>query len=211
MFDFIRKELTEARLLRNERNIPNSIDAVKNMIMTHLLALEIIRHLDPAAAAKYASNTISLGDFSSIKPGATDLHNLVSVIVSRESDELDIPADVSIPGLQLKQYLREMAREVYNESTTSEILFKVERYLKVDDSYIKRARRGAQNWIDLSESERKQVVGMLHRQFKQHSKRSDLYATFSNATKDPGKKGMSLAAKAAIAFAAGYALGKNIK
>ena len=83
-FEFIKNELTEARLLRNEQNLPKTADTLINSLYLHILTLEILRHENPGLAKNYAKRTLQYQTFDKIRTSATDLHNQLAVLTNKD-------------------------------------------------------------------------------------------------------------------------------
>jgi len=211
-FEFIKNELTEARLLRNEQNLPKTADTLINSLYLHVLTLEILRHENPAVAKNYAKRTLQYQNFDKIRTSATDLHNQLAVLTNKDlyHDKIRIPAESNIPFLQTKQYLKHLVSERYDNGFSRQYLYKLQRFLGPVDAQLVSARRAVQDWPSLDENERKGALALLKRNYLLHSRRSDLYGDFESVYKSAGAKkdSMGLAKKAALAFGAGYALGK---
>ena len=80
-FEFLREELTEARYIRR----PNEVTGASGFDLSedfyeHLLALQQMRYESPAWAQKYAKDTLRYMNFSQVRTGATDLHNLAAIL-----------------------------------------------------------------------------------------------------------------------------------
>jgi len=209
-FEFIKQELTEARLLRNERNLPTSIDDLVHSLFLHVLTLEILRHEDPKFASNYAKNTLQY-QFDKIRNSATDLHNQVAVINNKDMyhDKIAVPSEHNVPMLQFKTYLRGIQNGRYDNGAVRQLLYRMQKFLNVTDQKLIAARRAVADWPGLTDEEKKGALALLERHYKLHSRRSDLYPKLPKGAK--GKAGMGLAKKAAIAFGAGYALGRAFK
>ena len=211
-FEFIKNELTEARLLRNEQNLPKTADTLINSLYLHILTLEILRHENPGLAKNYAKRTLQYQTFDKIRTSATDLHNQLAVLTNKDlyHDKIKIPAESNIPLLQTKQYFKHLANERYDNGFSRQYLYKLQRFLGPVDAQLIAARRAVQDWPGLDENERKGAIALLKRQYLLHSRRSDLFGDFEKLARDSGAKkdSIGLAKKAAIAFGAGYALGK---
>lgn len=214
--EFINGELTESKLLRNEKNIPDEPDTIINSLMLHVLALEVLRHESPAFAQKYARKS-GMGNYTKLITASTDLYNLATVIQNKDkvTNQVDIPSGVSIPQLQLTTYLRNIVSKNYSNAQVRQLLYKLQKSLTVRDSQLKIVRLAVQDWPGLTEQEKQGAYSILNRQFLLHSRRSDIYSAFKKVSggkgSDSDKGGIPLAAKAAMAFAGGYALGKAFK
>ena len=79
-FEFLKEELAEARMFKN----PNRINATSqgqlaDTLYSHLLGLQVMKYENPKAAQAYARKTLSL-PFNAVRPGGTDLHNLLASV-----------------------------------------------------------------------------------------------------------------------------------
>ena len=80
-FEFIKEELCEARYIRTPRDaIGRSGDNISETFYEHLLVLQQMRFENPQWAQKYAKDTLKYMSFTNVRTGATDLHNLASII-----------------------------------------------------------------------------------------------------------------------------------
>jgi len=166
-----------------------------------LYALEELRHNNPTAARRYAKRTLARPNFDKIVSNGSDLGNLAAAINTKAVD--NISGTISV--LQFKQYLREMAAGRYNNGFVKRFFYSAEKNLGTSNSQLKQLRRLVADYPSLSTTEKKTVENMLKRQFMDHSRRSDLRSQETTG----GLK--NFAKNAALAFGAGYALGKIIK
>lgn len=211
MMDFIKKEITEGRLIRGINDIKGK--NIAQQIMNHVLVLEILAQADPNYAARYARQTLSYGDYKGIRSNATDLYNLLSIAENKDRYSKDVPGleNLTVPTLQINQYLRNLTRKSSNREYTSQMMYRLQRSMGVNDSRTSSVRRVVQDWGRALDNERAQAVDQLNRMMMADSRRSDLYdryAVLGKAAK--GKKGIPLWQKMAAGFAAGYAAGKLV-
>jgi len=211
-FEFIKEELTEARLLRNDKNLPKTDETLARSLFTHVLTLEILRHQDPKMARNYAANTLKY-QFDQIRTGATDLHNQVAVLNNKDDykNSIEFSGSSTVPLLQFKAYLRNVKNEKYDVGFTRQILYKLQKFLDIGDAQLIAARRAVQDWPGLNKNEQQGTLAILKRNYNLHSRRSDMIDAFNKVSKGAGlndKNGTKLATKAALAFGAGYALGR---
>ncbi len=209
--DFIRQEITEGRLIRNVKDLQGK--NIAQQIMNHVLVLEILAHTDPGYAARYARQTLSHGDYKGIRSNATDLHNLLSVAENKDRYAKDLPGldKLSVPTLQINQYLRNITRKNLNREYTSQMMYRLQRGMGVNDSRTSSVRRVVQDWGRALDNEKAQAVDQLNRMMMADSRRSDLYDRYARLGKSAqGKKGIPLWQKMAAGFAAGYAAGKLV-
>ena len=216
-FDFIKSELTEARMLRTEQNLPKTAETLINSLFLHVLTLEMLRHEKPNSAKAYAKKTLAFPNFEKMRTSGTDLHNQIAIVNNKDMyyDKIKIPAESNIPMLQLRNYLRGIQNDRYDNGFTRQVLYRLQKFLNVTDAQLIAARRAVQDWPGLSEQEKQGALAILKKHYNLHSRRSDLFSDFSSTARKAGvkdeKKGLGLAKKAALAFGAGYALGRAIK
>jgi len=191
----------------------------------HMIMLQQLRHENPEAAAKYAKDTLKFYDFSNVRSGATDLHNLASIIMnpSKFKDEVGADSGIRIPELQFKRWLRDIKAGNMNTSVDRQFLYKLEKELGIKNSILRNMRRIVQDYSMASPNERKMISTRLMLHFRQDRRfMSDIFKPWASTTKgmvpnpedmekaqDKGFK-VPLWAKAAGAFAAGYWLGTKI-
>lgn len=227
-YSFIKGELQEARYIRIERQAAGQTMAdVSETFFEHMMMLQQLRYENPAAAKKYATETLRFFDFSNIRGGATDLHNLASIIMNPEKfgETVTSAGDISLPELQFKRWLRDIKGDKWQPTLDRQFFFKLEKRLGIKSSIHKRMRRIVQDYSLATPGERKMVATRLMLHFKQDRRyMSDIFKPWAATTKSKKmvptddelagvqKKGFKvpLWAKAAGAFAAGYYIGKKI-
>ena len=80
-FEFIKEELAEARMFKDPKRINVSSQArLADTLYSHLLGLQVMKYENPASAKAYARNTLRFAGFDGVRPGATDLHNLLASV-----------------------------------------------------------------------------------------------------------------------------------
>lgn len=216
-FEFIKSELTEARMLRTEQNLPRTAETLINSLFLHVLTLEVLRHENPSAAKTYAKRTLQFPNFDKMRTSGTDLHNQMAIVNNKDMyyDKIAIPAESNLPLLQLRNYLRSIQNDRYDNGFTRQVLYKLQKFLNVTDAQLIAARRAVQDWPGLSKQEKQGALAILKKHYNLHSRRSDLNSDFLTMARKAGvkdeKEGLGLAKKAALAFGAGYALGRAIK
>lgn len=110
-YEFI-KNLGEARVFRNPTNLPAvGIGTVAENFFNSALALQIMKYENPKAAQAYAQRTLA-GGFDGWRSSGSDFNNMAQILSNpdRYADRLTIDRRVSVPGLQMKTWLRNMAQ-----------------------------------------------------------------------------------------------------
>jgi len=218
------KDLTEARALRTQRGLNLSAEQVAESIYLTVLSLQAMR-FDPSTAAQaseYARKTLQYQDFSNIRSTATDLHNWVAVFSNPEryANQIGPVGRASMPLLQFKRYLRDVAQGKANPNFDKQFLMSLERNLGIRNGQYSAVRRLLSDWNRLYGTERKQGTTRLLQALRAKTPKSDLRGPYEGfmrkggyedkSAKDPEKTGISTPAKIALATAGGYVVGKGI-
>lgn len=225
-FEFIREELTEARYLRNPKDATGYSEYdIADTFFEHMLMLQQMRYENPAAAAEYAKKTLQYQNFTQVRTGATDLHNLAAILTnqSKYQDKLTSSGTVYLDELKFKRYLRDVRDGKLNKAQDRQLFMTMQRNLGIRNSLLKNARRIAQDYGTASNNERKAVAQRMINTTRQDNKfRSDIFRPYaagmaSQGLIATGPKGDSIAktaaktvAKAAAYGAAGYAFGRAL-
>ena len=221
------KELTEARALRTQRGLKLGAEQVAENIFLNVLSLQAMRY-DPSTAkqaAEYARKTLQYQDFSNIRSTGTDLHNWVSVFnnPSRYEEQIGPVGRASMPIMQFKRYLRDVAQGKSNPNFERQFLMSLERNLGIRNAQYSAVRRMFSDWNRLYGSERKQSSTRLLQALRAKSPRSDLRSPYEGfmrkggyedkSMKNPEKNTAGALGKAAALAAAGiggYYAGKAV-
>lgn len=227
-FSFIRGELLEARYIRIERQAAGHTMAdISETFFEHMMMLQQLRYENPEAAKKYAKDTLKFFDFSNIRGGATDLHNLASIIMNPDkfADTVGASGGATIPEMQFKRWLRDIKNDKWQPGLDRQFLFKLEKQLGIKSSIHKKMRRIMQDYSLATPGERKMVATRLMLHFRQDRRHmSDVFKPWADTINkkkmvpspdelDGAKKRgfkVPLWVKAAGAFAIGYQIGKRI-
>lgn len=216
-FEFIREEITEARYIRNANDtIGRDMNNIAESFYEQLLMLQQMRFENPAFAKKYADDTLRFMNFSSVKPGGTDLHNLAAII-SNPSKYKGVTSGgtVGFDELAFKRYLRDISSGRNNPSIDRAFFMRQQKNLGIDSSFLKQARRLATDYTRTTGSERTALSARMVNSQRQDGKfRSDISKQYMGTVKNkklipPEKKGLPRWAKLAGAAAAGYAFGRS--
>jgi len=233
------KDLHESKALRNQRGLNLSAEQVAENVYMNILSLQAMRH-DPNSmkfAQDYAKKTLMYSGFDNIRTSGTDLHNWVSVLnqPDRYADTIGPVGRASMPTMQLKQYLRQVASGKTNPNFDKQFLMTLERNLGISNPGYKATRRLLSDWDRLYGSERKLGTTRLLQAIRAKSSRSDLRGPYEKFVRQggyelkdvdnpeigggPGGSGHSArskiswgkeALKGVGAFAGGYMVGKAI-
>jgi len=216
-FEFIREEITEARYIRSAADtIGRDMTDVGESFFEQLLMLQQMRFENPKFAAKYAKDTLKFMNFSSVKPGATDLHNLASIIGNPSKYKgVTSGGVVGFDELGFKRYLRDVAAGRSNTAMDRTFLMKQQRNLGIKNTFLKQARRASADYGRTSAGERTGLSARMVNSQRQDGKfRSDIskqyMGTVANKKLVPKDAGLPLWVKAAGGFAAGVLVSKAI-
>jgi len=214
-FEFIREEITEARYIRSSGDtIGRDMTDIGESFFEQLLMLQQMRFENPAFAKKYAKDTLKFMNFSSVKPGGTDLHNLASIINNPNKYKgVTSGGAVTFDELGFKRYLRDVAAGRSNQGMDRTFLMKQQKNLGIDSSFLKQARRVSADYGRSNAGERSGLSArMVNSQRVDGKFRSDISKKYMGTIKNKklipdDKKGIPKWARAAAGFAAGYAIG----
>ena len=216
-YSFIREEITEARYIRTGRDaLGRDMNDVAESYFEQLLMLQQMRFENPAFAKKYAKDTLKFMNFSSIKPGGTDLHNLASIINNPNKYKgVTSGGAIRFDELGFKRYLRDIVAGRDNTAMDRTFLMKQQKNLGIDSSFLKQARRVSADYGRSNAGERAGLSArMVNSQRVDGKFRSDISKQYMGTIKNkkliPQEKKLPLWAKAAAGFAAGVALSRAI-
>jgi len=216
-FEFIREEITEARYIRSANDtVGRSATDVAESFFEQMIMLQQMRFENPAFAKKYAKDTLKFMNFSSVKPGATDLHNLASIINNPSKYKgMTDGGSVRFDELGFKRYLRDVAAGKSSSGMDRTFLMKQQKNLGIGSSFLKQARRASADYGRTSPGERTGLSARMVNSQRQDGKfRSDISREYMSTVDKKklvpdNKKGLPLWAKAAGAFAGGIAVGRT--
>ena len=133
-FEFIKEELCEARYIRTPRDaIGRSGDNIAETFYEHLLVLQQMRFENPQWAQKYAKETLKYMNFTNVRTGATDLHNLASILnnPSKFADKMGTTSNLRFDELGFKRYLRNIIDGRSNPGQDRAFLLKMQKNLGI--------------------------------------------------------------------------------
>lgn len=169
------QELTEARMFRNEETLHGrTLTNIGEMAYYMFLMLEIMRTEDPKYAKEYATRTMAYNSFDGMYSGATDLHNLLSILNNPKDyvEEIKINARTSVPIFGIRRYVSDMRSGTYVMSKVRSLFLTLESDFKVNSSRARRLRRYVTEWTRRESSAKKFTV----REVYEFSRSNSLYA-----------------------------------
>lgn len=223
-FEFI-QELSEAKLFKNPTKLSDaSIGQVADSFFNAILGLQILRHTDPKAAQRYAKQSLAYSNLNDWRSSGSDLHNMAHILsnVRRYENKLSVDRKVTMPQLQYKQYLKNIAAGKEDLSFDRKFLFNLQRYLGVQSAGLRSARRLIGDWNRALPNEKQLASTRVYYGLQHDLRNSDMFQPFSRTVKRnkllaqdaeiPAavNKGLPLWQKMAIAGVAGYVIGKKL-
>jgi hypothetical protein len=183
-------DLAEARYMRTDRDITTyKIDDydVAETFFQHLLILQQMRFENPSWAKQYATDTLRYQHFTGIKTGATDLHNLASILnnPTRYRDKIPNLGTVRFDHIALKRYLRDVILGKNDVQFVRSFFLKMQKTLAIRGSALKIARRVIADYQTSIDNEKTSVTTRLKNSLWKDAKfRSDLYKPYMRSTSD---------------------------
>tara|TARA_B110000305_G_C19314650_1_gene575748 strand:- start:205 stop:975 length:771 start_codon:yes stop_codon:yes gene_type:complete len=212
-FGFIHDELVEAKLFRspNAFKTKTSEDIAHN-IYAHLLSLQTMRYTDPGTAGLYAKQTLQYSGFDGVRPGASDLHNLLSHFNSIEDK-----GTMSLPTAQVKRMLKDIQGGIKITDRDRRTLMQLEKSLRIKDPNLKSMRRIIGDWPRALPSEQKVGATRLGFMLNHYARGSDLHNPYIKSVKGIAAQnakspygGLKTFATVAAATIAGAVVGYNL-
>ena len=161
-FEFIKEELAEARMFKDPKRINVSSQArLADTLYSHLLGLQVMKYENPAMAKNYARNTLRFAGFDGVRPGATDLHNLLASVDR-------------VPQAQVKRYLMDIVNGRGDTQADRRALIMIQRGLGVSGGTNNQMRRIIADWPRMLPNERKIAATRLGFALNQNARGSDL-------------------------------------
>lgn len=223
-FEFV-KELSEAKLFKNPTKLKDaSVGQLADTFFNAILGLEILKHTDPVAAQKYAKQTLAYGNLSGWRSSGSDLHNMAHLLINnrRYADKLEIDRVVTVPELQFKTYLRNLAQGKNDPAFDRKFMLNLQKSLGINSPGLKSARRLISDWNRALPNEKQLAATRVYMGLQHDLQQSDMWLPYTRTIKRnkllmkdanvPAsvKKGTPLWAKMAIAGVAGYAIGRKL-
>lgn len=169
--------LIEARTFRNPQTLEKySKQELGEILFLFMLVLNIMVHVEPDQAKKYADATLQYPAFATIKLSATDLCNLITALYRAKAylDETSVP----LPILDIKRYLRGLSNEFADVAFTRMVLMKCQNVLKIQNSILQKLRRNVADFSTLSDAEKIDTGRQIYRLIRKSSYNGDLIVAF---------------------------------
>lgn len=223
-FEFV-KELSEAKLFKNPTKLANtSVGEIADSFFNAILGLEILRNTDPKAAQKYAQQTLTYGNLNGWRSSGSDLHNMAHMLLNNKqyADSVAIDRVVTLPELQFKQYLKNIAQGKRNPTFDKTFLLNLQKRLGINSAGLRSARRLIGDWTYAAPDEKQLAATRVYMGMNKDLQQSDMYNPIAKNIKKNKllvkgadlpksvKTGTPLWAKMAIAGVAGYAIGRTL-
>jgi hypothetical protein len=177
MFEFIKQELTEARMFRLPISLEgNNAHALARVLYLGLLSIELIRHFDEETARTYCYRTIQYGDFDHMRTSGTDVGNIIAVLGNQKDFEhrMIIDLAISAPLLQVNTYLRGVWLNTFQHGRDRQFFMNLESALGINESLFYQIRRTVVDWNLHSKNDHKAAISNIRRELMRHATRLDI-------------------------------------
>ena len=182
-FDFLRDEITEAKLFRSPASFKNAdASQIAHNIFAHVLSLQAMRYTDPGVASTYAKNTVRFGGFDGVRAGGSDLHNLIAGL-----ERMQDKGVVNIPQAQLKKFFRDIQNGVQVTDRDRRTIMALERGLGIKDPNLKAMRRIVSDWPRATPSEQRTGATRLGFMMNHYARGSDLHRPYISSIRGIGQ------------------------
>lgn len=219
-FEFL-QELSEARLFRNPAKMKEIYTSeLADNFFNAVLALQTLKMNDPKAAQRYAKQTLQSGSIDGWRASGSDFHNMAFMLKNQDRYEGRMIMDrhVSVPSLQLNNWIRNMALGKDDRQYDRQFLLKLQKSLAIQSPGLKSARRLVADWEHALPNERKLAASKIYQGVRHDLQASDMYNQYNKMMHKhglfideiPEKRGVPFAVKVAGAAAAGYLIGKKL-
>lgn len=223
-FEFV-KELSEAKLFKNPTKLKNvSVGQVADSFFNAILGLEILKYTDPKAAKKYAQQTLAYGNLNGWRSSGSDLHNMAHLLLNnrRYSDKLEFDRVITLPQLQFKTYMKNIALGKVDTSFDRKFLLNLQKNLGVQSAGLRSARRLISDWPRALTNEKQLAATRVYLGLQHDLQQSDMWTPFTRTIKRnklllkdaemPAtmKPHFPLWSKMVAAGVAGYVVGKKL-
>jgi hypothetical protein len=232
-FSFV-KDLNESREYRTRQQVRNhTAREIADHAFIDLMTLWILynEYAFSVVAIKYAQRTMMYSNFKGYRQNGTDLYMTLHLLSNGSADNLTgsrsdnaFLGKVNFPEVKIKSFLNMMKMNQLTPSVARMTLQDAERKFQITTSGYRSARRLAQDWPKLNETQRALVVTRLLQFYRTHARRSELFGFLkdlartrkleirnaNNAEKPRSVTSKTVAAAAALGAGAyaGWQLGK---
>ena len=174
----------------------------------------------PKLAQKYAKATLMSGNIDGWRSSGSDLHNMAFILKNQDRYEGRLTKDrhITVPELQFKTWLRNMANGKDDRQSERQFLLKLQTGLGVQNAALRSVRRTVADWEHSLPDEHKVAATRVFKGLRHDLQASDMFAPYNALMHKRGliipdevkKPGIPLAAKVAGAAVAGYMIGKKL-
>lgn len=138
-------------------------------------------------AVEYARKTMMFGNFDVYRQSSTDLYMTLHILLSKnlslvkhdESAKLFFQR-INLSSIPVNVFLRKITNNSLVSLSARQVLQKIERELKIEDSNYRSIRRLAQNWGFLTNNQKSLVITKILQFYNTNANRSELMAVLSN-------------------------------
>jgi len=166
-------DVLESRTFRNPQTVEKySSKQLGEIFFLFMMVLNIMVHVEPDTAKKYARATLQYPAFDGIRFTATDLCNLITALYRAQKylGEKSVP----LPVLDIKRYLRGLNDEVAIAGFTSQVFLKCQQVLKIQDGQLLALRRATVDFSNLSKYEKLTTARKIYQLIRTTSYNGDL-------------------------------------
>lgn len=163
--------VSEARVVRRQNDLQRfTFQDIQERIYLTFLGLSLLKNISADGKAwvkEYSQNTLTYGDFSTVRMSGNDLYNMLSVVDgrpdivkklknSRQAEALR--QRNTLPTLAVKRYLRKLTDDY-------EFLVKLERSFQITNADVRALRRKISDYNNLKASDKastnQKVINLL--------------------------------------------------
>ena len=138
-------------------------------------------------AVEYARKTMMFGNFDVYRQSSTDLYMTLHILVSKnlslvkhdESAKLFFQR-IHLSSILVNVFLKKITNNSLVSLSARQVLQKIERELKIEDSNYRSIRRLAQNWGFLTNNQKSLVITKILQFYNTNANRSELMAVLGN-------------------------------
>jgi hypothetical protein len=144
-------------------------------------------------SVEYARKTLMFGNFDMYRQSSTDLYMTLHILISKNLSLVkhDESAKLFLQRIHLNPtIINVFLKKITNNSLVSlsarQVLQKLERELKIEDSNYRSIRRLAQNWGFLTNIQKSLVITKILQFYNAHASRSELMSVLSDLAEVKG-------------------------
>jgi len=160
--------LTESKMFKRQEQINKEpFDKIVGRIFSHILALEVLSHLNIRSASDYVTSILRLQAWKGFKPQASDLYNFLTVVFDQAEYADKIPGykKITIPELRIKRYLRALNSGRADHADFNNLIVLLQQSLGISSnsksSELLYVKKMVMDWDKLNHADRKKTVDRL--------------------------------------------------